>query len=112
MTLAVPTELGRPAPSVLVRQRPRAMRTELDRPTPFAAIEPGPRSPRVELGRSTILRVHQNPPLPAALRMAMAAAVRHHGTAALGDLSPSRVVSVARAAREPNYRTPSRRRIR
>ncbi|NUR74499.1 MAG: hypothetical protein HOU81_27130 [Hamadaea sp.] len=39
-------------------------------------------------------------------------ALRAHGVAALGDLSPSRVVAIARAARVPNFRTAPRRRIR
>lgn len=99
------------ATSVPVRPSPRALRLELDRAAPSAAAEPRSRSLRMELDIS-VRRVQQAPPLPAALRLAIAAAVRHHGTAALGDLSPSRVVSAAKAAREPNYRTPSRRRIR
>ncbi|MEV6964626.1 hypothetical protein AB0M47_05875 [Hamadaea sp. NPDC051192] len=39
-------------------------------------------------------------------------ALRTHGVAALGDLSPSRVVAIARAARVPNFRTAPRRRTR
>jgi len=39
-------------------------------------------------------------------------ALRSHGVAALGDLSPSRVVAIARAARVPNFRNAPRRRTR
>jgi len=51
-------------------------------------------------------------PAPADPYAGVAAALRAHGIAALGDLSPSRIVSIARAARVPNFRNAPRRRSR
>jgi len=51
-------------------------------------------------------------PAPADPCVGVAAALRAHGVAALGDLSPSRIVSIARAARVPNFRNAPRRRSR
>ena len=49
---------------------------------------------------------------PAGTHADVAAALRAYGVAALGDLSPSRIVAVARAARVPNFRNAPRRRPR
>jgi hypothetical protein len=49
---------------------------------------------------------------PVVPQAGVSAALRVHGVAALGDLSPSRVVAIARAARVPNFRNTPRRRSR
>ena len=51
-------------------------------------------------------------PAPADPYAGVAAALRAYGVAALGDLSPSRIVAIARAARVPNFRNAPRRRSR
>jgi len=51
-------------------------------------------------------------PAPVDPHAGVAAALRTHGVAALGDLSPSRIVAIARAARVPNFRNAPRRRTR